>query len=190
MTIQYEIQFLSDWHCGSGLTSNADADISVIKNAQNLPFIPGKTIKGLVRNALLEISQVQPEMISNSTIALLLGKQADNDKKTPSEPGNTFFSNAELSSTEQQQITEELSTFLYRNLASTAISDTGVAQAKSLRTMEVCMPVALQGTIEITNDADEKPITMALQWIRQIGVNRNRGLGRCKISVNTKTNKA
>ncbi|MDD2650440.1 MAG: RAMP superfamily CRISPR-associated protein, partial [Candidatus Cloacimonetes bacterium] len=47
----YQVKFLSDWHCGSGLTSGSDVDALVIKDQNNLPIIPGKTIKGLLREA-------------------------------------------------------------------------------------------------------------------------------------------
>ena len=50
-TIRYTIEFYSDWHCGSGLASGAEADAVVIKDRDGLPYVPGKTIKGLVREA-------------------------------------------------------------------------------------------------------------------------------------------
>ena len=47
-----KIEFFSPWHCGSGLSAGADADSLVIKDINGLPFIPGKTIKGLIREAV------------------------------------------------------------------------------------------------------------------------------------------
>ncbi len=43
-----KIEFFSPWHCGSGPSAGADADSLVIKDINGLPFIPGKTIKGLI----------------------------------------------------------------------------------------------------------------------------------------------
>lgn len=45
--LNIKIEFFSPWHCGSGLSAGADADSLVIKDTNGLPYIPGKTIKGL-----------------------------------------------------------------------------------------------------------------------------------------------
>jgi CRISPR/Cas system CMR subunit Cmr4 (Cas7 group RAMP superfamily) len=50
-TIEYQIEFFSEWHCGSGLAAGADVDALVVKDKDKLPFVPGKTIKGLIREA-------------------------------------------------------------------------------------------------------------------------------------------
>lgn len=55
MDIHYSIKFHTDWHCGSGLAAGADVDALVVKDKNRLPFIPGKTIKGLVREAMCDI---------------------------------------------------------------------------------------------------------------------------------------
>ncbi|MDE6805090.1 MAG: hypothetical protein K2J29_10705, partial [Muribaculaceae bacterium] len=55
MDIRYRIEFFSDWHCGSGLSAGADVDALVIKDDCGLPFVPGKTVKGLVREAMEDI---------------------------------------------------------------------------------------------------------------------------------------
>lgn len=48
-TINYSIQIYTYWHCGSGLAAGADVDLLPVKNKKGLPYVPGKTIKGLVR---------------------------------------------------------------------------------------------------------------------------------------------
>ena len=50
--IKYKITFLTDWHCGSGLAAGADVDALVVKDKERLPYVPGKTMKGLVREAV------------------------------------------------------------------------------------------------------------------------------------------
>ena len=55
MDITYNIDFFSEWHCGSGLSGGATTDALLIKDKHNLPFIPGKTIKGLLREAVEDI---------------------------------------------------------------------------------------------------------------------------------------
>ena len=55
MKITDKIEFHTDWHCGSGLAAGADVDALVVKDENGMPFVPGKTIKGLVREAVSEI---------------------------------------------------------------------------------------------------------------------------------------
>ena len=98
-------------------------------------------------------------------------------------PGTLFFSNAEINSMEQKDIiSNNLSNQLYKNIASTQIDEKGIAKKSSLRTMEVCIPVNLEGEIS-GEEIDIALFEMALKWTRQLGVNRNRGLGRCKFSI-------
>ena len=196
-TIKYKITFLSDWHAGSGLGAGADADAVVIKDKHNFPYLPGKTIKGLLKDALHDIRDVQPNVFDEQLVDKLFGyeikeKQKENsdekeDAKVKSTvQGHLFFSNAELDKNEKDQITKEMTPFLYRNFASTTIDENGVAKEGSLRTMQVCVPLELHG--EIVHTEDFKPeeratLEKAMQWTRALGSNRNRGLGKCKIQI-------
>ena len=64
MKIKYKIEFHTDWHCGSGLAAGADVDALVVKDKNGMPFIPGKTIKGLVREAVEEIRHIQEKALT------------------------------------------------------------------------------------------------------------------------------
>lgn len=180
MKINYSITFLGDWHAGSGLGSGADADAVVIKDAANLPYLPGKTIKGLLKDVLIDIHDVQPSIVSIDLINKYFGYETK-DKQTHS--GSLFFSNAELPSNEKNEMTEELIPFLYRNIASTKIEDNGIAKTGSLRTMEVCIPLTLEGSIEGVEMLDKLIFEKAFLMLRHLGSNRNRGLGRCSIKI-------
>jgi len=180
MKINYKIELLSDWHVGSGLDSGADADSVVLKDDKNLPYIPGKTIKGLLKDSLNEICDVSAN-IKIEEVNTIFGYSVENDK---SYEGNIFFSNAELSKIEKDEIhSNKLSSQLYKNIASTKIKKNGVAKKNSLRTMEVCIPLTLTGNIETEIENAEEIINYAFKWTRSLGVNRNRGLGRCKFST-------
>jgi CRISPR/Cas system CSM-associated protein Csm3 (group 7 of RAMP superfamily) len=180
--LSYKITFLSDWHCGSGLSGGAEADATVIKDDRNLPYIAGKTIKGLLKEALEDMAEVN--QCTEDDIKAIFGIEAydKNDKKA-------FFSNATLSDAEQKDLTPALSDFLYRNIASTQIEKNGTAKSNSLRVMEVCIPITLEGEITgISSEQQTALLKMALKWVRHLGVNRNRGLGRCKFEINPKSN--
>jgi len=125
-TINYSITFLSEWHAGSGLSSGAEADAVVIKDKNNLPYLPGKTIKGLLKDVFEDFKEVQENLISNDFIYNYFGDfDADKNK---SNKGSLFFSNAILAQAEQVEISREMSDFLYKNISSTRITDKGVAE--------------------------------------------------------------
>lgn len=192
MELTYKITFLSDWHCGSGLSGGAEADATVIKDDRNLPYIAGKTIKGLLKEALEEIYEVKLDTKDRICIDELMGYEIK-DKKTnkviETKSGVAFFSNSTLSKDEQKDITPALSDFLYRNIASTQIMQIGIAKPNSLRVMEVCIPITLEGTISGINTEEQGVLlATALKWVRHLGVNRNRGLGRCKFEITSKSN--
>ena len=183
MTIEYKIQLLSDWHCGTGLDSGADADLLVIKDEYDLPFIPGKTVKGLLRDALWEISEVKD--VYKSCMETVFGKENE-DKSTTS--GCAFFTNAEFHEDDKGGlVSQNLQQYLYRNYASTAIGENGIAEEHSLRTMQVCRPVTLKGEIHNVPENCLDALEMAMKWCRYIGSGRNRGLGRCKFIMITET---
>lgn len=179
--INYTITFLSDWHAGSGLSSGADADAVVIKDKNNLPYLPGKTIKGLLKDIFEDFREVQQDLIPPDFVKKYFGEYNEKEKK--SDAGTLFFSNAEINNDEKNEISEQMSSFLYRNIASTRIDEKGVAEKSSLRTMQVCIPLVLEGYIDGDIERDTELFKKAMKCIRHLGANRNRGLGRCKFEI-------
>lgn len=186
--MKYTIKLLSDWHIGSGLSAGAASDNQVLKDQNDLPYIPGKTIKGLLKDALYEMPENQA---NRDLINELFGfeiKKASTEKHN----GILSLSNAQLSEAEQKEISEnKLSNVLYRLITQTKINKNGVADNTSLRTMEVCMPIELEGKIKCydkgverdLNEDEKRLIIKALKWTRRLGINRNRGLGRCQFII-------
>lgn len=181
--INYIITFLSDWHAGSGLSSGADADSVVIKDKNNLPYLPGKTIKGLLKDIFEDFKEVQPTLVNDDFIKTYFGNYINNQKE--SQQGKLFFSNAELNNKEKSEISKDMSNLLYRNIVSTKIGENGVAENSSLRTMQVCVPVLLEAYIDGVLETDVEKFKKALKCIRHLGANRNRGFGRCKFEIKT-----
>lgn len=190
--IKYKIEFFSMWHCGSGLAGGAEKDISVLKDKNRLPYIPGKTIKGLIREALENIICFTGKSDLTSTIIQSLGNSEDHDLRDnvsgqqldAMQKGNTYFTNACLDENERQAIVSNgLADYLYQNTASTAINPDGIAEDHSLRAIECTIPCVLYGEIQSIPDNIYEEYTMALNMIKRLGTNRNRGLGRCKITV-------
>lgn len=185
LNVRYRIEFFSEWHCGSGLSAGADTDALVIKDAQGLPYIPGKTVKGLLREAAEEIAAWNPAL-PGALLPEALGiwDEAETDPAKAMSQGEAFFSNAELPADERKTIVDNgLQVHLYRRVASTAIGEEGVAVDGSLRSMETTVPCTLEGEIRHLNSALWPLMAQSAQYIKRLGVNRNRGLGRCSVTM-------
>lgn len=181
MKLEYKIEILSDWHIGTGLDTATDANALVLKDDKGLPYIPGKTIKGLIKDAvidLIEIGKATDEQLRVIFSRGIYPKESNN-----SFSDKAFFSDACLAEVLANEIhSKQLSNFLYRNIASTSINKNGVAKDKSLRVTEVTMPLVLEAHINHLEADDKTLLKTAFKLIRHLGVNRNRGLGRCKFS--------
>jgi len=189
----YKIKFLSDWHCGSGLTAGSDVDLLVIKDKNRLPFVPGKTLKGLFKeaaNVMKDFSEDKGKADWDLFIKSHFGIQTknDDDKKDKNEDSNQsskgkcYFSNAVLSGELQNNIIEnKLEDTLLRKISATKIDDKGIAVEHSLRAFEVVIPLELYGKISDVEGSFK--MGKCLKYIKQLGTTRNRGLGRCIISI-------
>lgn len=203
MKIPYKVEFFTDWHCGSGLAAGADVDALVVKDRDGLPFIPGKTVKGLLREALEDIVRFRYSANEDmyrkymswirKYFGYFDGKPSSDGSRSEMTKGTAFFANAELPEPVGKAIvSDNLQSYLYRTLASTAIDEHGIAKDHSLRRIEVTVPCTLEGYI-LSNHEDKDMVDLVkdglkfikdgLKYIRRLGQNRNRGLGRCLFSV-------
>lgn len=178
MNIYYKITFHTYWHCGSGLASGADADLLVIKDKDGLPYVPGKTIKGLVKEA---VDLLYPDYKDTNDYKSVFGiSGAEKEKSIRSD---SFFKDATLSDNERKYIVmKENARHLYQTLSSTAITDEGVADNNTLRKIQVCIPCELEGEILDVPEGIAEVIISSLNYIKRLGAWRNRGLGRCTFS--------
>ncbi len=189
MTLKYQLKFYDYWHISSGLSAGARLDSTVIKDNDGLPYVAGKIIKGLSREMaeLVGDCAFVNSCFGGSTNDGKNGKPKDicYDENTKNIQGKCYFSNVTLEKTVADQITSNnLQENLYDIIASTKIDENGIAEDKSLREIEVVVPLMLCGEIrDIPNDDYLKLMTRALKMIKRMGLNRNRGLGRCEFIV-------
>ena len=176
--MKIKIEILSDWHCGSGLSSGADVDLLCVKDESGLPYIPGKTIKGLLKEAANVIFP------NDDFIKVCFGEQT-NKKSSQSEKGSCYFSNAELTEKLKNELlnNNDKIPLLFRKISSTAIDENGIAKEHSLRKIEVAVPLTLFAEISDLDENYEDKMVKCLKYVKKLGSNRNRGLGRCNISA-------
>ena len=185
----YSIAFHSFWHVGSGLSGGTNTSALVLKDDDGLPFIPGRTLKGLLREGAEAMSATS--LIPDGFTEKIFGiKPETEDYEYVSNYDASygcFFGNAELSAHVKASIEEGAKPYLYHNIASTAIDKDGQAEDYTLRRMEVSVPLMLYGYIGDFPDKAEdiEAIKRCFQWVKRLGVNRNRGLGRCSFQLKT-----
>lgn len=183
--ITYKIDFKDIWHIGSGLSGGADVDAIVLKDANGFPTIPGKTLKGLLREGAEVLAELNESGITPQWVESAFGKRETTLIKTNDEPeqtGKLFFTNAYVSKGLQKELNKEERVYLYDKVASTCIkSDTGIAVKGSLRKSEVTLPIPLFAQIHGINQTDIERLEMCMKMVKRLGVSRNRGLGLCQL---------
>lgn len=184
MDIRYKINLHTYWHCGSGLAAGADVDALVIKDKNNLPYIPGKTIKGLLKEAVDEIEGFKNNVNGfKPTDEYIRTFGYFKDDANEMEKSEAFFSNAELDKNEANCIVaNKLCNFMYNSVSQTSIGDDGTAKEHSLRKIQVVVPCTLYGTIHNVPEGMRQTLIDGMKYTKRLGLNRNRGLGRCTIT--------
>jgi CRISPR/Cas system CSM-associated protein Csm3 (group 7 of RAMP superfamily) len=170
MTLKCEIKFLDYWHISSGNSGGAKLDSYVIRDKNNLPYISGKTIKGLVREMAdsFEDSEFIKECFGLKGVDM----------------GKCYFTDALLSQDIQSEIIKDnLQDYLYHQIASTKITKDGLAEDNSLREIEVVVPLTLYAKVKDVPSEFSQKLISSFMMVKRAGLNRNRGLGRCQITV-------
>ena len=175
MDIKYKIAFFSNWHCGSGLAAGADVDELVIKDSNKLPYVPGRTVKGLLREAANMLSQFKK--VPQDSVKRIFEFGGDDEKF--GSHSIVSFTDATLCEDEKLTIiNNELTNYLYMSVTSTAIDEKGL----SLRKIETTIPCNVYGTILNVANEDVELLLETFKWVKRLGLGRNRGYGRCEIS--------
>jgi len=209
-TLVFDI--LTYWHAGSGRGRDVVLDAEVMRDADGLPYLPGKTIKGLLKKAMKTSALARGA--SPDQVTRLLGSDVpgtdeatDGDEQVQrleegrfsTTPGSLWFGSATLPRTWTDWVRsnrtanggEDVSSIiseLFRTVASTAIDERGVAREHTLRVSEVGVPMLLRAPLRSLDpnlsDADWIPLVeSALPYLRSLGVRRRRGYGRVKVTL-------
>ena len=183
-TIYYKVTFLTWWHCGSGQAAGPDVDELAIKDSEGLPYIPGRTMKGLLKDSCRQMAGYGLEGMDSKRINSVFGYH-DDTTGSYSEKGSAFFSDVVLPASDRRAIAADkgLRKALFSSVAATAIGNDGIAKDHTLRKIQVTVPCALYGTIANVADDDTAMLAQAMKFIKRVGLGRNHGLGRCKIEI-------
>jgi len=183
--MKIKIEFFDYWHCGSGLSGGSRVDALVARDKQGLPYIPGKTLKGHIREMAESLKDCYFINIcfGGSSNDGKNGKEKDIcfDEDYSEKEGECYFSNATI----EEHIDKKLISYLFTTISSTKIDEKGLAITGSLREIEVVVPLTLYATIEFSGNSKDfkEKMKKSLSQVKRIGLNRTRGLGRCEITV-------
>lgn len=173
------IEIFDYWHIGSGHGSVGYIDAKVLRDRDGLPYLPGKSLKGLLLDACQLLDSCQPG--SALSTGDIFGNEGGDYKSKTFHCSDARMPKKQIEWLQSGKGRKSIP-YLYTTLASTALEDSGTVMDKSLRTTEAALPLTLEA--ELTELSDEQAIRIgkALPLIRALGKNRNRGLGRCRIT--------
>mgnify|MGYP001627296297 CR=1 FL=1 len=211
-SLPVRVTFHGYWHCGAGAAAVGDLDAVAIRSEEGLPFVPGRTLKGVFREAVSLLEE--NGLVAGGAAKALFGEQGfafDEDgawtPTGPTQAGCLAFSDCRLDATIRAWFANALAQELHAAaahaaamfdvVARTAIdAETGTAADGSLRLIECAVPLSLEGTVDWAPDpygdaataADwqgrwRDALTQAAILVRGIGADRTRGLGRCTVKV-------
>ncbi len=182
--VYVDIHIMSFWHVGSGMGRGADVDALVLKDSHDLPYLPGRTLKGLLREGALLCEEAG--ILPSGRTFELFGTPSEQGNPAGSKPGCLRFDDARLPQEERLWLAspegKEYVEALYTSFASTSIDERGMALDKTLRTMELALPLKLEGVVRGSGEENGwiDDLKKACVMVRGLGSHRNRGLGRCK----------
>lgn len=203
-TVAVEFDFQSWWQAGTGRGQDETLDTVVARDADGLPILPGRTVKGLLRDGYRFACAVGalPNDASvewfGSSVAdqegAEDGERALEEGRFRTRAGKLAFGSATLpgawtqwvrsGATDAGASTPHVVDALYRRVSSTAIDESGVARDQTLRVFEVVAPMKLTAIVDGPGDgAWVEELRTAASFVRSCGSRRNRGYGRVRVTV-------
>lgn len=167
-TINVKIELLSETIISSGHSIPGGEDISLRLNASGQPYLPGSTLKGLLRESMqdLLVWQGQPD---DGRLEKLFGKEGHSTE----DERRLVFGMLRL-------VEEEDPTMLraFTKLTSERVAEKGSLRVASCLRRGLC----LSGIVSCAEE-DLELTQQALHAIKWIGLHRNRGFGRVRITT-------
>lgn len=206
-----QLDFTNYWHAGSGRGSGYHLDALCERDGDQLPVLPGRQLKGLLRHAVHRaeawgwLNELPlPDGPLHSHEELLFGSRSHSESRDATQPGLLQVDTARLPAAERQWLAHpeqaELREELFGELFSTAIDEQGSAQRYSLRGLQVCIPLPLQAALTLALTAQDSALRAqqlaylqsAVGWtvldavlplLDALGAHRSRGLGEARVTL-------
>ncbi|MEE1340133.1 MAG: RAMP superfamily CRISPR-associated protein [Succinivibrionaceae bacterium] len=197
------IKFLTPWHVSSGLGDGYWADSVLRRDNDGFPYIPGRALKGALREGARIISQCSGRDDLTYISKVIFG--SDISKNEKSKEGLINFSSAYLNYEIKCALEGDDKNSIYKEeyirdllcyRTQIKLDENGITENGSLRTIECGIPyLTFEAELEIKENIikSSQGITFSESWINQylecviaacksIGADRARGLGKCEIT--------
>lgn len=193
-----EMELLSETIFGSGEAIPGSVDSEIVYDEVGLPYLKGKTLKGVLREEANNIVSLSNGYFENKDIEKIFGK-VDND-----EINKVAFSHCKvkdnISNLIEKAVTDRNSVISKEDIFEavtdiryfTAINEKGIAKKGTLRELRtINRGLVFTAKINILEELSEKEemlLAMAVSSLKHVGMMRNRGKGniRCTLSINNK----
>lgn len=191
LTARVTVQIVDPWHPGSGRSRGHHIDAAVVRGRHQLPYLPARHLRGLLRYAASCLDAWQeelPDATEQPRAHEIFGRPGSHGA---GQVASVTLTNAELDPKEQAWFLANAETSavesLYFSSFHTAIdSTTGTAKKHSLRGVELIVPMTLYATLEVAAPEPERlvgRIQQAAGLVRAVGGWRSRGFGRAAVKV-------
>lgn len=186
---QLDIHLLDLWLFGSGRGEGAHIDSTPLLDARGLPYVPGRAVKGLLRDATRDwlLLQLPSEAQADSQLQELFGTRTSvGQTRHNTQAGRIQFTDAQLAPAVASVFASNphQRKGLFHDLRATAIDDTvGTARPHTLRSIRAAVPMQLLAELSSSNSQDFDLLGKAVHLVTSLGAHRSRGLGRCTCSI-------
>lgn len=191
------IQFISDWHIGSGLGDGAVADAALHRDANGIPCIPGTAVKGALREGAWRfgLCSAAPACLPDFLFGTASSKRVSN------QPGIVTVSQGTLDSSlrnwlENQGEFREFITDMTVIRQQTRLDARKMVVPHTLRSIECGIP-GLTFTSALVAALPEEVHAWFRQYlgaicacVKSMGGYRSRGIGRCRLLPDGKNSAA
>lgn len=194
MSCRLKVDLRGYWHAGTGRGGGALQDALVHRDSVGLPVLPGRHLKGLLREALERAETLG--WVGHAGLAeVLFGARTETVEGGRPRPGCLRVSDAMLAPEVGEWLAHSeagrgLIPHLFRTLHATAVdAESGTALDGSLRGIEVTVPLMLEAIVEPIAGCEGLPpewptrLREVLPLIDAVGAQRKRGLGRAVLSL-------
>ncbi|MGN0916177.1 MAG: RAMP superfamily CRISPR-associated protein [Succinivibrio sp.] len=189
------IKFLSEWQVSSGVGDGYLADNKISRDSKGYPFIPGRAVKGALREGANLIANCNGRSDLKRINEIIFGTGSREDKANL--PGLIRVSEARLNedltcyldNLEEQARQDSLKDMISHR-TETKLGDDKQVVDRSLRRLECGIPeLEFESDIEIASSEKlpdewlERYLNAVCAAVKSIGGGRARGLGKCKLSI-------
>lgn len=195
------LEMLSDWHVGTGY-GDATVDRAVRRDRDGLPYVPGKTLRGVLRDACEQVAYGLDEGVRgpwHEVLEAVFGDQPSlrsDDPARPPRPGALHLGDARLREADATVLRAKPALARATTFVKPGVKisyATGAAEPRCLRFDEVARggleleaPAVLQLPAEAPSEvrvAASALLVAGIARLERLGGKRRRGTGRVRATV-------